>query len=63
MALEEKRVRAGSPQEAKLQEELKDVTRGLDTFDSRILGRYGGFENAGRRYREFEKYAGQTHAA
>ena len=51
-ARDRKRVRAGSPLEAELREERDRVSRALDTFDSRILDRYGGFDNTGRRYRE-----------
>ena len=49
-----KTVRAGSPREAELREELLRVCRALDISDFRIFDRYGGFENAGRRYRELK---------
>ena len=58
-ALEEKRVHAGSPQEAKLKEELQEVSRGLDTFvqDSRPLRRPGKYRAA---LPEIEGHAGKT---
>ena len=43
-AREEKRVAIGSPQEAALQKELDAISRALDTFDSKVLARFGGHE-------------------
>ena len=54
-AREEKRVQAGSPQEAAFEKELKEISRALDIFDSRVLTRFGGFNKAGRRYRELRE--------
>ena len=51
-ALEEKRVAIGSPQEAALKKELGAISSALDTFDSKVLARFGGFTKAGQRYRE-----------
>ena len=51
-ALEEKRVAIGSPQELALKKELGAISGALDTFDSKVLARFGGFTNAGQRYRE-----------
>ena len=51
-ALEEKRVAIGSPQEAALKKELGAISGALDTFDSKVLARFGGFTKAGQRYRE-----------
>ena len=51
-ALEEKRVAAGSPQEAAFEKERDTISSALDTFDSKVLARFGGFTKAGQRYRE-----------
>ena len=51
-AREEKRVAIGSPQEAALKKELGEIFSALDTFDSKVLARFGGFTKAGQRYRE-----------
>ena len=53
-AREEKRVQAGSPQEAAFEKELDEVSGALDIFDSKVLAHFGGFQNAGRRYRELK---------
>ncbi len=53
-AREETRVAAGSPQEAAFEKELDEVSSALDTFDSKVLARFEGFQNAGRRYRELK---------
>ena len=51
-AREETRVQAGSPYEAAAQKELDEISSALDTFDSEVLARLGGFQKAGLRYRE-----------
>ena len=53
-ASEGKRVQTGSPYEADLKKELDELSSALDTFDSDVLARYGGFQKAGRRYRELK---------
>ncbi len=40
-----------SPRAAVLQKEVDELSRALDTFDSKVLRRYGGFTRAGARYR------------
>ena len=40
-----------SPQAAELQKEINELSRALDTFDSKVLARFGGFTRAGARYR------------
>ena len=54
-AREEKRVQTGSPDEADLKKELDELSSALDTFDSNVLSRFGGFTKAGQRYRELKK--------
>ena len=51
-ALEEKRVAAGGPQELAFEKERDTISSALDTFDSKVLARFGGFTKAGQRYRE-----------
>ena len=53
-ASEGKRIQTGSPHEAALKKELDELSSALDTFDSDVLARYGGFQKAGRRYRELK---------
>ena len=53
-ALEEKRIAIGSPQEAAFEKELGAISSALDTFDSKVLARFGGFTKAGQRYRELK---------
>ena len=43
-----------NPQAAELQKEVNALSRALDTFDSKVLRRYGGFTRAGARYRELK---------
>ena len=45
-------VRGGSWREAELREELDEVSKGIDAFNSELFARYGGQQNAVRRYRE-----------
>ena len=40
-----------SPHAAELQKEIDALSRALDTFDSKVLARFGGFTRAGARYR------------
>ena len=40
-----------SPHAAELQKEINALSRALDTFDSNVLARFGGFTRAGARYR------------
>ena len=40
-----------SPHAAELQKEINELSRALDTFDSKVLARFGGFTRAGARYR------------
>ncbi len=54
-AREETRVQAGSPYEAAGEKELDGLSSALDTFDSEVLARFGGFQKAGRRYRELKE--------
>ena len=54
-AREEKRVHAGSPYEAAFEKELDELSSALDTFDSEVLARFGGFQKAGGRYRELKE--------
>ena len=51
-ALEENRVAIGSPQEVALKKERDTISSALDTSDSKVLARFGGFTKAGQRYRE-----------
>ena len=51
-AREETRVQAGSPYEAAFERELDEISSALDTSDSEVLARFGGFQKAGLRYRE-----------
>ena len=50
-ARDEKRVQAGSPYEAAVEKELDELSVALDTSDSEVLARFGGFQKAGQRYR------------
>ena len=47
-------IRAGDYREAELREELDALSRGIDTFDSRIFARYGGQPNTVRRWQELK---------
>ena len=53
-AREEKRVAIGSPQEVAFEKERDTISSALDTFDSKVLARFGGFTKAGQRYRELK---------
>ena len=59
-AREGKRVQTGSPYEAALKKELDELSKALDTFDSDVLARYGGFTKAGRRYRALKSMLAKT---
>ena len=59
-ASEGKRVQTGSPYEAALKKELDALSKALDTFDSDVLARYGGFTKAGRRYRALKAMLAKT---
>ena len=59
-AREGKRVQTGSPHEAALKKELDELSKALDTFDSDVLARYGGFTKAGRRYRALKSMLAKT---
>ena len=43
-----------SPQATELQKEINALSRALDTFDSKVLARFGGFTRAGAHYRELK---------
>ena len=47
-------IRAGDYREAALREELDELSRGIDTFDSEIFARYGGQPNTVRRWQELK---------
>ena len=40
-----------NPQAAELQKEVDELSRAFDTFDSKVLRRFGGFTRAGAHYR------------
>ena len=43
-----------NPQATELQKEINELSRALDTFDSKVLARFGGFTRAGAHYRELK---------
>ena len=52
-----------SPQAAELQKEIDALSRALDTFDSKVLRRFGGFTRAGARYRSLRGMAANPTSA
>ena len=52
-----------SPHAAELQKEINELSRALDTFDSKVLARFGGFTRAGARYRSLRGMVANPAAA
>ena len=53
-ARKDKSAHNGSGQVAELQKELQELSRALDTFDSKVLRRFEGFTRPGAHYRELK---------